>query len=354
MEKYDRYSNELTTFINLLVGMDVKDLVGDIVGDIISVDIPSIIPQGDFEFDACTPFGTIHIKHTYINYQDLLIFTRVCGGSIYEEYIIDLLELFEEYITRGYILEKRRDGVVLTSIVRHYDTSILDESKRIIKSEEDKQIYAYDELKKKTNIDIDYLAYSNHYYSIRDIFYALENKDPRYCIRLYIDFYLPKYCIDYARSKRIIEPSFDYHMHINEYWDYYENLFRHLIEGNKIIERVDSLIHGAINSQSIKDIQTIMLKYLPISQTSRDNREQIFDLFNQGDLPIWQNFDKGKFNEIAERYIGPSEVKLGKEYYEYIKELVLNHFPINITQDNLNAHQLYSLLLKKYSPNNLK
>ena len=120
MKKYDKYENELTRYIDMLTSISIKDILGDIVGDIIEADIPINIPSGDTELDITTPVGIMHIKLEKNYIQEVLHIYHKIGEKFYGEYIIDSNDIILENKVKGLILEKRKEGIVLTEITRKY------------------------------------------------------------------------------------------------------------------------------------------------------------------------------------------------------------------------------------------
>lgn len=347
MDKFNKYNNELTIYINKLVGENISDLVGDIVGDIISADIPTNIPEGDTTIEVITPLGNMTVRYYTLGFNAYLIFNRIIGGVIYEEHIIDLLELFDNPISRGYILEKRNRGIILTKMEKVYDKSPVSEINRIISNEETKSICSYEELRKILNDNIDDIIFKHNPFSIRELFYAMEGKTIKRPMWIHVVQDVLPFAIESAKKEDEIEPSYSVKMLINKYYDHYQQYYYHVLEGEKLIERVSDLIHGSINSESIKDIKTLIEWY----KTSNDHfykKERLFDLFNQSPLDIWQNYQKGTFNELSEHYLGPSKVKMSEYYYDYLKYLISTNFSLSLPEENQSALSLYQSLIKKY------
>lgn len=366
MLNYNKYDNDLTKYLSVLTEMDIKDYVGDIVGDIYDAEIPSNIPDNpkDEEITCYTPYGKMNIEHIYQDGDELLIFRRIIGGAIYEEYILSMVDLLIVPRIKGAIYERRNKGIILTDIERKYEESPIDKSMRIVSSRECRRIYSDEELEKKEVDDKSIVfAYPDHFSPTKLVSY-LSNKKLKEKLELLIEFSIPSYDKKYHTEKHQLEPSYVIDMTFNKRFNYWKRLFYHRLEGPKLIERVNSLINGVIDSESIKDIKTLMdivAKYKRRINFNHDfivedpfeihdRYELLFDLLNTRKMDIWQNFQKGTWESLATSYLGPSKVSMEHEYYKYIKSLVKSNFSIELPNKDIEPLELYNMLIKKYNP----
>ena len=113
MDKYNAYDNELTSYLNLIMGYSIKDIVGDIVGDILYFDAPINKDDGTHSIEVETPTGLMTIKIIKQFSKTSLIFSRKNGESICEEYKIELANIPINFLVYGSVLEKREKGIYL-------------------------------------------------------------------------------------------------------------------------------------------------------------------------------------------------------------------------------------------------
>lgn len=339
MKKYDKYSNDLTRYINQIIGYNISDLVGDIVGDILEADIPINIPNGDISIDVLTPLGIMNIKYVKEYYQETLYLTRKIGETIYEEFIIDLNQLIVENKVSGLILEERENGIILSEINREYEPIKQDgETLRLIKSSEIRRVYNRSQL-----YDIGLYLWcfplDGQFDFVKEDYKKFKRLTPIVESRINMD--IPEYIRRLHREGHFRE---NFNLDINS------NVFDHLYTGikeDKKLEIVNDLLHANITSMSVKSLKNMIIW----SMSPKDYRNinikgfSLFDYYNF----FWSSSkESGTINGLTEQCIGPSEVQLGREYYEYLRDLIINTFQIDIPSSEMVKEDIVQLIKDNY------
>ncbi len=342
MSKYNMYDNELTLYIKAIVKTPIHDIVGDIAGDILSVDIPSNIPDGDIDIHTNTALGDMMINIARKPSKTVVTFKRQISQSIMEEYTLELDNVPINFLVQGHIIELRENGIIYTNVLREYDYCNHDDADlRLINSEETQSVYTNEQLEKL----VPNLCFTSH------------NLQQKYLMLEKIADYL-KNLSDLSRLKNIF-PSLRniIKLSIPGYiWSNYRPgqfpqnhvatvnceapiMLYDLIEGNKTLERINNLLHGSINSESIKDLKTIL------DHTKNGSKNFIYG-FNYLANHMVSAPDDGycdKLCDLEEKLIGPSKIVLSKEYYAYIKELILDAFKVQLDEPINPDNIVYSL-----------
>ncbi len=331
MKKYDAYDNELTSYIDMLTDISIKDIIGDIVGDILDVDIPINIPEGDATINGQTPMGPMVINITKtatkkgfkkISKTNVTIELQK-GDSIYEEYTFAIDEEPSTIKVEGFIIEERANGIITTKNTREYDNNY--GTFILINMLEKRNAYTYEKLQ-DAHINIEYpnqeetlkkkhrhLKDAFAYFPIEDIISIGRSTN------LYIG--MP----DYQKDDYWLDNK-PFRININNFPK--EHLYRSL-EGQKLLERVDDLIHGHISSQSLNDLKTLLNDTnaefcnpangfnLLVNVKATDRKGRLFDTLES----------------LEEEQLGASQDTLSREYYEYLRELVINTFQVEIPEE---------------------
>lgn len=343
MKKYDKYENELTRYIDMLTSISIKDILGDIVGDIIEADIPINIPSGDTEFDITTPVGIMHIKLEKNYIQEVLHIYHKIGEKFYGEYIIDSNDIILENKVKGLILEKRKEGIVLTEITRKY-----------IPCEENREALRLSESEENRYVFKNYQLYDIGLYLwcfpieiaftfVKEDYKKFKQLTPKVKTRTFMQ--LPNY-VEIGPNGSGFYGRFPLSINGNTFSHNYEN-----IEEDRKLERVNDLLHGNITSLSIEHLKNMVIWDLD----PEDYRRYMlagFDVFSK--YPHFWSTDSEKIDTIknlTNEYIGPSQITLGKEYYEYLRNLVLSTLQIDFSPSEIEKEGLVQLMKSYYSEN---
>lgn len=345
MKKYDTYNNELTNYIEFILGPRmIKDMVGDITGDILDVDVPINYVEGDQTIEVATPLGHMTIKITKFLSKTVLIFSREIGGSIYEEYTIELDQMPRDFLVHGCILEEREKGVILTNIIRNYDYCNHDDAdKRLVDSIETRSVF--DEQKLDTAMS----GFCLQGGTIKDKFENLKNlKDLAHVKKVYpllnttIDLRIPNYISNNYRRNQF--PN-NHKITVNNESPI---LLYEFLEGNKTLERARDLLYGNITSRSINDLKTMIDYTMGV-----DSKAYIYGFNRLADIQTStnrENYSK-QLSQLENDLIGSSLVTMPKEYYEYIRELILATFHVAI-DENITPDNVVQLIKKDYRRDN--
>ena len=346
MKKYNKYDNELTRYINLLLGYDISDIIGDIVGDIIDADIPINVPKGDTSFDVATPLGTMHIKYTNNYIQDLIQIYHKIGEKFYGEYTIDSMHLFSENKITGLTLEKRGEGIVLTEIARKYTPC--EEGKdalRLSETGEKRYVFTNQQL-----YDIGLYLWcfpiETSFQFVKEDYKKFKQLTPKVEAKTSIHF--PEY------KKIGPEGSGFYgrfHFFINS--DPFSHLYEN-IEADRKLEIVNDLFHGRITSLNIEHLKNMVMWSLN-RDDYRNHMIAGFDIFSRYKFFRSTDDEKiGTINSLTTEYIGPSLITIGKEYYEYLRNLALSTLQIDFSPSEIEKDGLVQLMKSYYSENTKK
>lgn len=332
MSKYDTYDNSLTRYIDLIMNHPIKDIVGDIVGDVLDVDIPINYLDGDQTIEAETSLGHMTIKVTKLFTKDILTFSRKIGGSIYEEYRLEIDALPVDFLVYGSILEEREKGVILTNIIRYYDYCNHDDiDKRLVSSEETRTVFDNDQLVEiLPHTHLQGLNIEQKYNALKNLIDLSRMKRNYPLVNTSISLRIPHYIgANYRRGEFP-------HRHAITINNQSSILLYEFIEGNKTLERVKDLLYGSITSRSINDFKTM------VDYTMCDGSKAYIYGFNRlanTQISTDGEVKRGKLQSIESDLIGPSLVTMSKEYYEYLRELILGAFNVKldgaITPDNV-------------------
>lgn len=340
MKKYDAYDNELTKYIDLVMGFNIKDIVGDIVGDILDFDMPVNLPDGSHTIEVETSTGPMTISINKLFSKNVLVFSRKIGDSIYEEYQVELETIPINFLVYGSILEKREKGVVVTNIVRCYDYLNHDDAdKRLISSEEIRSIFDYNQIEKiYPNTSISNLDVESQFEALKNIKDLSHLKRVKPLIKTIVDLRIPNYIgANYRRG----EFPNDHFITVN---NQSRILLYEFIEGNKTLERANDLLHGNITSKSIDDLKT-MIDY----SRRIGSKAYLFGFNYLADVQTSTNGEiyAGRLSELESELIGSSTVNMPKYYYEYLKELLLETFDIELG-DSINPKDVVKLIKNNY------
>lgn len=341
MKKYDAYDNELTRYIDIITDISIKDIIGDIVGDILDVDIPINIPEGDTTINGITTMGSLEINITKnITKKGFKKSTKTNitiglqkGDSIYEEYIFDLDEKTTNIKVEGFIIEERERGIIITRNLREYDLNY--NTFILINMQEKRNDYPYQQLEDAyINMNVDgkepTLKDKNHF--IKCVFgYPIE-----YIIAIGGGTNLNIGFPNYNKDEYWLDNK-PFRININNFPK--EHLYKSL-EGQRLLERVDDLIHGNITQQSLIDLKTL----LNDSSVEFGTPISGFNLLTK----VKATNDKGKvydtLESLEEEQLGPSKNTLSREYYEYLRDLVQSTFQVEISEDLDSSSDIVQLL----------
>lgn len=342
MKKYDKYKNELTSYINVLVGFDISDLVGDIAGDILDLDIPVNIPNGSTTIDVLTSLGPMKIKYDKGYYQETLILTRRIDDTIYEEFIIDLNELIIENKVSGLRLENRENGIILTEINREYERIKQNEEPlRMVRSREIRVVYNRQQLY-GIGLYLWLFDLDKQLELIKEDYKKFTSKRITPLVESRINMEIPRHIIKLHQEDGFsLRFNFDINSHT----------FYHLYSGindEKLLEIVDDLFHANISSISIEHLKK-MIRWAITPEDYRENNINGFNLFDYYGH-FWSNNNEnfGTINSLTEDYIGPSITKMKSEYYAYLRDLVLSAFDLDFSPSTLENEDIIKLLKENY------
>ncbi len=341
MEKYNAYDNELTEYIDLLTKQSIKDIVGDIVGDVLEFDIPVNIPKEDHTFQVKTPKGPMTISIKKLFSKKIITFSRKIDEYFYEEYTVELDNLPTDFLVHGLTLEKRERGMILTDIIRCYDYCNHDDAcKRLIGSEETRFVFDYNKIEKLISCpNFLELDIENQFPLLQHFKDLARLKGVRSLLKTVINLRIPNYIA--ANYRRDEFPS----SHVVTVNNSSPILLFDFLSGNKTLERADDLFHGRLTSKSIQDVKTI-IDYLNLGFSR--NYIYCFNYLYNLQTSINGKIYEGRLKSLEEELIGPSLVNLPKEYYEYIRELILDTFAIELGDTPVNSGEVVELLKKSY------
>lgn len=330
MHKYDMYDNDLVICIDKILGTHIGDIVGDIVGDVLDIDIPANIPSGNITMETETALGKMHISIAKLFKANTLVFTREIGGSIYEEYTLELEDLPTNFLVYGRVLEERENGVIITNIIRNYDYCNHDDiDKRLINSEETRKVYKNNQIEQLfPNLAIDKMSLQEKFYKLKRLDDLSRMKGIKPLIDLTIKLDIPGYIgANYRRGQFINRKSI---VIINEgfnikHQDKIYDLFEYL-SGNKTLEKINDLLHGNITSRNINALKEA---FDPSKEDWLSYIRGFNYLLNARVCTTDSNFE-GRLFALEDDFIGPSKVELGSEYYKYLKELITETFHLDV------------------------
>lgn len=340
MRKIDAYDNELTRYIDLLTDISIKDIIGDIVDDILEADIPINISDEDNTVTVHTFTGKmkIHITKSGQNESSKTSVTieRLKGESIYEEYRLELDVENPKVTVEGFIIEERKRGVIVTQNIREYDYS--NQEFRLINMQEKRSAYSYQRLKdayiRLENENPDKTLKKNHHL-LKQVFQGFPIEDM-------LAISSAKFNINLQDDKKIGNwPDF---INININGIPRNNKYKSLT-GDRLIKRIDDLLHGNITHQSLIDLRTL----LNAPNQELFNPPSGFD-FLANDEAVNSKGDKYEtLKFLEEEQLGSSEVTYSREYFEYLRDLIIDIFQIEIPEELEKPSDLVQLLKSNIS-----
>ncbi len=337
MKKYDAYDNELTSYIDMLTDISIKDIIGDIVGDILDVDIPINIPEGDTTINGQTPMGSLEINITKtITKKGFKKSTKIKitiglqkGDSIYEEYIFDLDKKTTNIKVEGFIIEQRERGEIITRNLREYDLNY--NTFILINMQEKRRDYPLSACI-NMNDDVKGLTLKAKHNIAKCVFgYPIE-----YIIAIGGGTNLNISFPNYNKNEYWLDNK-TFRININNFST--KHLYKSL-EGHRLLERIDDLLHGNITYQSLLDLKSL----LNDSNAEFGNPADGFNLLTK----VKATNDKGEvydtLESLEEEELGPSKNILSREYYEYLRDLVQSIFQVEIPEDLESPSDIVQLL----------
>ncbi|MDE5630209.1 MAG: hypothetical protein K2I70_01275, partial [Bacilli bacterium] len=253
--------------------------------------------------------------------------------SIYEEYTFDLDDEPQEFIVKGFILEERDKGVIITNNERTY--AYQDNKEKLIKIDEKRIAYSYkiiNEAYKDIGINIQECPIEEKHTWLKQLCLGLPvEADARIC-KTSINISIPRYD-KYAHW----QDNQHYHVNIN---NMPKEHFYKSITGEKILERIDDLLHGNINSQSLVDLKTLL--------STRDiyNGETLkngFNLLNEVKSTS-KDVTYDTLASLEEEKLGSSKITLKRSYYEYLREIILDAFQLELPEEIKKLEDVIQLL----------
>lgn len=324
MKKYDAYDNELTDYIDFLLGAyKTKDLVGDIIGDISDFDVPLNYVEGNQTIEAETPLGLVTINIAKTFYGTALVLSREIGGSIYEEYRTDLTTLPSQFLVRGRIIEEREKGVISTDVVRYYDYCNHDDAdKRLVSSEETRVIFDNHQLDRAIpHLNLEGSTIKERFESLRNLSDLARLQKVSPLINTVIGLRIPHYIA--GNYRRNYYPD-NHEITVNNQSPI---LLYEFLNGNKTLERARDLLYGNITSKSVHDLKA-MYDYT----RGVKSKSYIYGFNRLADIQTSTNEEtySDHLSNLERDLIGPSKVKMSKEYYNYIRELINQAFDVEL------------------------
>ncbi len=323
MKKYDAYDNELTEYIDFIIGHCYKDLVGDIIGDISGFDVPINYVDEDQTIEVETPLGLMTINITKFFSKTVLVLSREIGGSIYEEYTIEIDPIPYEFLVHGRILEEREKGVISTDVVRHYDYCNHDDAdKRLISSEETRAVFDNYQLDRTIpHLNLEGSTIKEKFEILRNLTDLARLQKVSPLINTIIGLRIPRYIGSNYRKNYFPD---DHEITVNNQSPI---LLYEFLEGNKTLERARDLLYGSITSKSVNDLKA-MYDYT----RGVKSKSYIYGFNRLADIQTSTNEEtySDHLSKLERDLIGPSKVKMSKEYYNYIRELINQAFNVEL------------------------
>lgn len=344
MSRYSAYDNELTRYIDLITKISIKDIIGNLIGDVIDVDIPVNLPKDNATITASTPNGEVEIeiitttnKIKFKKYSKTsVIIKHKIGNSTYEEYTFDLDDDHQEFLVKGFILEERDRGLIITRNERLYDYR--NNKGKLIKLDERRTAYSYkaiNEAYKEIGMNIEECPIEKKHSLLKELCICFPIEEPGLICKTNIDISIP----DYDRNNPW-NYNQRYYVNINNMPK--EHFYRFLT-GEKILERVDDLLHGNINSHSLNDLKILL------SCTDDYEKRKNSNGFNLllGVKATSKDVMYDTLATLEEEQLGSSKITLERSYYEYLHELLLDTFDVEL-RTSLKPNDVVELIKTNY------
>lgn len=333
----NKYNNELTEFIELLVKWPIHDIIGNITGDVKSAEIPSNVPNEDITINVETSLGPMEIIKT----DKQLTFIRRTS-TVIEEYTLELNTMPTSHIVKGTILEIREQGVILTELIREYDYCNHDDmDMRLSSSLETRSDYSYEQIGKLLpNLAIESYSFEQKQQSLESIFGYLkylsslaEAKDILPLIRTTIKLNLPGYI---GMNNRVGDYNQPFKVTIagEDFTSSYD-----FIKGNKSLERINDLMHGIITSENISDIDVML------NQSKQDSAYAGLNLLENHFRSSSSSIYEDSLYKLEYYMLGSGKLSLPQSYFEFLKKLVLEKYKVNLS-DNPSRSDVINLIKK--------